>query len=93
MDGSVKDLSIYRYERAEKELKTAGELLHGDNIAASVNRSYYAVFHLLRAVTALDGFDSRKHSGIIAYFNRISILFQLSRLRNSIRTPKKLWRR
>ena len=36
---------------------------------SSVNRSYYAVFHGLRAVTALDKFDSSKHSGVIAYFN------------------------
>ena len=36
---------------------------------SSVNRSYYAVFHGLRSVTALDQFDSSKHSGVIAYFN------------------------
>jgi hypothetical protein len=35
-----------------------------------VNRSYYAIFHALRAVTALDGFDSSKHSGVISYINR-----------------------
>ena len=34
-----------------------------------MNRSYYAIFHALRALTALDHFDSGKHSGIIAYVN------------------------
>ena len=43
MDGSVRDLSRYRLERA---------------------------FHSLRAITALDGFDSGKHSGIIAFVNQ-----------------------
>ena len=38
--------------------------------SSAVNRAYYAIFHALRAVTALDGFDSGKHSGVIAYFNR-----------------------
>ena len=34
------------------------------------NRSYYAVFSAMRAVLALDGFDSKKHSGIIAEFRK-----------------------
>ena len=34
------------------------------------NRSYYAVFAAMRAVLALQGFDSKKHSGIIAEFRR-----------------------
>lgn len=34
------------------------------------NRSYYAVFAAMRAVLALDGFDSKKHSGIIAEFRK-----------------------
>lgn len=35
----------------------------------SLNRSYYAVFYAMRAVNVLEGFDSSKHSGVIAYFN------------------------
>ena len=38
-----------------------------------MNRAYYAVFHALRAVTIRDGFDSSKHSGIIAYFNHYHV--------------------
>lgn len=30
----------------------------------------FAIFHALRAIIALDGFDSAKHSGIIAYVNK-----------------------
>lgn len=36
----------------------------------SINRSYYSIFHAIRAVNALDGFDSSKHSGVIAHFNQ-----------------------
>lgn len=39
-----------------------------DSLTGAINRSYYAIFHTMRAVLALDGFDSKKHSGIIAYF-------------------------
>ena len=69
MEGSVTDLARYRLERAREDLDTASDNLSNRRYRASVNRSYYAVFHSLRAVTALDSFDSGKHSGIIAYFN------------------------
>ena len=70
MEGSVTDLAMYRLNRAEEDLETAEENLKAGKYRASVNRSYYAVFHALRAVTVLDQFDSGKHSGIIAYFNQ-----------------------
>ncbi len=37
---------------------------------AANNRSYYAIFHALKAVLALDAFDSKRHSGIISEFQR-----------------------
>lgn len=40
---------------------------------ASINRSYYSIFHAMRAVTILEGYDSSKHSGIIAFFNQTYI--------------------
>ncbi len=70
MEGSVVDLSKYRFQSAEEDLNAARTLLEAEQYKASVNRSYYALFHSLRAVTALDEFDSSKHSGIIAFFNR-----------------------
>ncbi len=70
MEGSVIDLSLYRLERSKEDLETAEENLKSGKLRASVNRSYYAVFHALRAVTALDHFDSSRHSGIIAFFNQ-----------------------
>ena len=42
MDGSLKDLSRYRLERAKEDM---------------------------RAVNALDDYDSRKHSGVISHLN------------------------
>ena len=70
MEGSLTDLSGYRMAKAKEDLDTAEENLENGKYRASVNRSYYAVFHALRAVTALDRFDSGKDSGIIAYFNQ-----------------------
>lgn len=70
MDGSVTDLSKYRLETAKDDLATAKKNFEDARCRASVNRSYYAIFHALRALTALDQFDSGKHSGIIAYVNQ-----------------------
>ena len=58
MDGSLIDLSKYRLERAREDLQTARDNFENGSYRASVNRSYYAIFHALRAVTALDDFDS-----------------------------------
>lgn len=69
MEGSIKDLSKYRFFNAQEELEASRALLEIGKFKASVNRSYYSIFHVLRSVTALDQFDSSKHSGVIAYFN------------------------
>lgn len=70
MEGGVNDLAKYRFNRSKEDLKTAEDNYNEKSYRASVNRSYYAIFHALRSVTALDQFDSRKHSGIIAYINQ-----------------------
>ena len=70
MEGSVKELSVYRFEKAKEDLITSKILLEQQMFKASINRSYYAIFHAMRAVTVLHGFDSSKHSGIIANFNQ-----------------------
>ena len=70
MEGSIVELSRYRMDRAKEDLKTAKDNFREESYRASVNRSYYAIFHALRAITALEQFDPRKHSGIIAYINQ-----------------------
>lgn len=70
MDGSVKELSAYRYSKALEDLTASEVMLKESLYKVSINRSYYAIFHAIRAVTALVGYDSSKHSGVIAYFNQ-----------------------
>jgi len=41
-------------------------LLAGESYRSAANRAYYAIFHAMRAVLALDGVDMKHHSGIIA---------------------------
>lgn len=64
------ELTKYRLERAKEDLENAKANLKDSYLKGAVNRSYYAIFHAVRAILALDGFDSNKHSGVIAYFNK-----------------------
>lgn len=73
MESRLKELSEYRFHRAGEDLRDAKLLMDAKSFKSSVNRSYYAIFHALRAVTALDGFDASKHSSVIAYVNRVYV--------------------
>ena len=64
----AKDLSIYRLERAKEDCIAAENNLGLKDLRTAVNRAYYSIFHALRAVLALDEYDSKKHSGIISEF-------------------------
>lgn len=70
MEGSLRELAGYRMERANEMLEAAKRNLEIGQYKTSLNRSYYAIFHAMRAANILKGFDSSKHSGVIAYFNR-----------------------
>lgn len=73
MAGSIKDLSKYRYERSSEELENAKAMLESGKFKLALNRSYYSIFHGMRAVNILDEFDSSKHSGVIAHFNQYHV--------------------
>lgn len=70
MESGMKELICYRMERAEEMLAASETNLKAEQYRTSLNRSYYAVFHAMRAMNLLDGFDSSKHSGVIAHFNK-----------------------
>lgn len=57
-------------ERAKEMLIASEENLKLNQYRTSLNRSYYGVFHAMRAVNILEGYDSSKHSGVIAFFNK-----------------------
>ena len=63
-----KAYSAYRYEKAQNNLRSARILLENGDYVSANNRAYYAIFHAIRSVLALDQFDSKKHSGVISEF-------------------------
>ena len=70
MEGSLKDLVNIRYERAKEMLHASQVNYEQGEFKTSLNRSYYAIFHAMRSVNMLSGFDSSKHSGVISHFNQ-----------------------
>ena len=66
----LKELCDYRISQAADYLSAAEINLQHGFYKDAANRSYYSTFHAMRAVLALDGFDSKKHSGIISEFRR-----------------------
>lgn len=67
-DTTWTELSRYRMNTANETLETAELLFENHKYKDSVNRSYYAIFHAMQAVLALEGVDYKKHSGVIAHF-------------------------
>jgi len=62
------DLCRYRLDKAKDDLRVSQSNLENKSFSQSINRSYYSMFHAVRALLALESYDSRKHSGIISYF-------------------------
>ena len=73
MEGSIKELASVRLARTKEMLVSAEDNFKNDDLRTSLNRSYYAIFHAMRAMNCLDDFDSSKHSGVIAHFNQTYI--------------------
>ena len=62
------ELSLMQKNRAKEILGEIPILLEHGSYNTAVNRSYYAAFHMLKALEVLNLFDSKKHSGVISYF-------------------------
>ena len=65
-----KYLSYHRLEQAKEDL-TASKLLYDSKLYKSANnRAYYAIFHTIRSILAIEPIDFKKHKDVIAYFNK-----------------------
>lgn len=74
MDEQAKALSKYRLEKARQLLQSADMLMNmTKDYNSVVNRCYYAIFHSVRSILALERKDFEKHSAVISYFRRMYI--------------------
>jgi len=68
--GTRKDLAVYRIKTSKETLKSARILLAAEEYKGANNRAYYAIFHAINAIHALDGKAYKRHKDAIANFNK-----------------------
>ncbi len=68
--GTKEDLVLYRIQTAKDNLKSARILLEAEEYKSANNRSYYAIFHAVNAVHALNGKSYKRHKDAIGFFNK-----------------------
>jgi uncharacterized protein (UPF0332 family) len=68
--GSEADLVLYRIDSAKSDIKSARILLDAGEYRGANNRGYYAVYHTISAIHALDGRAYKRHKDAIANFNK-----------------------
>lgn len=66
----IETLAKYRIEQAKENLEEAEALFNINKFKGANNRAYYSIFHAIKAVLALEQTDFKKHSSVIAYFNK-----------------------
>lgn len=66
----VETLAKYRIEQSKENLEEAEVLFKNNKFKGANNRAYYAIFHAIKAILALEQIDFKKHSSVIAYFNK-----------------------
>lgn len=64
------DLANYRLSQAKENLEEAELLFNMNKYKGASNRAYYAIFHAIKSILALEQKDFKKHSSVIAYFNQ-----------------------
>ena len=60
----------YRLDKSAGCLRDSKFLLDNGSFDGSINRSYYAMFTIIRALLAEEDIDFSKHSAVIGYFRR-----------------------
>lgn len=69
-EGSTIDLMKYRLETAKSDWIVAKKMLDMEEYRAANNRAYYAIFHAISAILALDEKAYKKHKDAIGNFNK-----------------------
>ena len=70
MNRALRELVVYRIERARETLEDALLLARQERWPSSANRLYYACFYSVSALLLSEGLSSTKHSGVRSLFNR-----------------------
>ena len=64
------EIANYRLQTAEEDLDAAKKLLQDNSIRIANNRAYYAIYHAVSAVHALEKKAYKRHKDAISNFNK-----------------------
>ena len=68
--GGARELAKRRLEVAKEDLSDAENTFKNDMYRASINRSYYAIYHAISACLALKFMAFKSHGQALANFNK-----------------------
>lgn len=68
--GNCYDVSKFKLERANEDLRAAELMEQNQMWKAANNRAYYAVYHAIDAVLALVPIAFKRHKDTLSYFNK-----------------------
>ena len=74
-DNNINNISLamHRLSRAKQDVSDAELCYQNNRYLVANNRAYYAIFHAIRAVFALERVDFKRHKDVIAHFNQYYI--------------------
>ena len=68
---TIEGFARYRLNKAKETLETARMIFNeGKDFTSANNRAYYAIFHAINAVHAVNGDAFKRHKDAIANFNK-----------------------
>lgn len=70
MPNELSEMAQIQFQKACDTIKYIPTYIEIGDYNGAINRTYYAVFYAMKSVELLDEFDSKKHSGVIAYFRQ-----------------------
>ncbi len=65
-----KELANHRLDQAKEDLLASKTLYEAKLYKSANNRAYYAIFHAIKSVLALEPIDFKRHKDVQAYFNK-----------------------
>lgn len=71
------DIANLQLDEAKEILTFIPAYINLGDYNGAISRAYYAAFHSLKALEALTGYDSKKHSGTLSYFRKEYIKTQI----------------
>lgn len=76
-NGNRNDLAAHRLQVGREDLQAAKVLFEAESYRGANNRAYYAIFHAVSAVLALEGVSFKRHKDTLSYFNKNYVAQQL----------------